>query len=77
MQNNFVLKFKRKLKQSCFLSNFSRLLLIQIERLKDDDLIVAHWGKLFQEIVHYQLKKKNFGRIKEFYKVYHSNLGNY
>ena len=70
----FCLEICKRLKQSCFLSNFSRLIIDPNRDLNDNDLIVSNsWGNIIPGNFSLSIEEKN-KRIKDFYKAYHSNL---
>ncbi len=74
---NFCLEISRVLKQSCFLSNFSRLVIDPNRNLNSDDIIVSNsWGqKIPGNTVLSLYERRN--RIEKFYNIYHHHLGEF
>ena len=74
---NLTINLAKKLKQSYFLSNFSRLLIDPNRKKTDTELIkVRSFGVEIPENLHISTQEREY-RIKFFYNYYHKNLGNF
>ena len=74
---NFCLEISRLLKQSCFISNFSRLVIDPNRNVNSEDIIVSNsWGQKIpgNENLSFDEKRK---RIENFYNIYHCHLGEF
>ena len=74
---NLTINLTKKLKQSYFLSNFSRLLIDPNRKKTDTELIkVRSFGVEIPENLHISTHEREY-RINFFYNYYHKNLGNF
>ena len=74
---NLTINLAKKLKQSYFLSNFSRLLIDPNRKKTDTELIkVRSFGVEIPENLHISTQEREY-RINFFYNYYHKNLGNF
>ena len=74
---DFCLKLTKLLNQSCFLANFSRLIIDPNRDKNSSELILTSSANIrIPENENIGTSEKNL-RIKQFYEKYHHNLGNF
>jgi predicted N-formylglutamate amidohydrolase len=71
---NLTLNLAKQLKQSCILSNFSRLLIDPNRNKTDKDLIVSTSFGIKIPINNNIEKKEKESRVKNFYNIYHNKI---